>query len=466
MTNTSSATTVSSLITPLTFTGQSKYAASFQQILTKAVQTDSIQLASLLDRQNENQTQQSTLQSLDQVFGNLQAAITQLTNATGPASLAGGSSNPSVASVSVGTGANAGSYQLEVNDLGAATQSVSAAGATPVTDPNSQNIGSGNSFTITIADPSVNGGQPTTVTVNATPPNLAGLVQTINTVPSLGASASIVNVGSRYAPDYRLALQSTNLGNVSLSVTDSSSNELMATTSTGRNSSYKVDGYTISGNSDVVDLAPGVTANLVSASAGNPVTINVSQSSANAQKALQDFATAYNGVVDALATQHGQTNGALSGDSILITSQQVLSKITAYTSNGSGLSDVGLDLDRQGHLSFNTSEFNRSIGSNFALLAQFLGDSNSGFAQAAGKAVDSLEDPINGSLKNAESILSKTSISLRSKINDQVAQVNLFQENLYKQLAKSDAATYSLSAQAEFFTQLFQTQTANRNGGL
>ena len=465
-TTASGSTSISSLVTPLIFTGQSKYAASFQQILTKSVQTDSVQLATLVDQQNNDQSRQSTLQSIDQAFTGLQSAVTELTNAVGPTALGSSISNPSLASVTLGTGATAGSYQLEVDDLGAATQAISSAGSPPVTNPNSQNVGSGTTFTITISDPSVNGGQPQAVTVNATPPNLAGLVQTINTIPALGASASIVNVGTQALPDYRLALQSNNLGNVSLSVTDSNSNGLMTTTSAGRNSSYKVDGTAISGTSDTLTLAPGVTANLLGASIGNPATITVSQSTANAQKALQDFATAYNGVVDALATQHGQNAGSLAGDTILITAQQVLSQINGYNNSGNGLTKVGLDLDNQGHITFNASEFNTSLGGNFASISQFLGDSTTGFIGAATTAVNGLEDPITGAIKNEESVISKSLTSTQSKITEQVNLVNQFQHNLYDQLAHSDAAVYSLSSQADFFTQLFQTQTANLMGGL
>ena len=458
-------TNISSLVTPLTFTGQSKYAASFQQILNKAVQTDSVQLAFLQDQQNNDQNRQSTLQAIDQTFAGLQSAVTELTNAIGPSALVSSVSNPSLASVSIGSGAIAGSYQLEVDDLGAATQALSSAGSPPVTDPNSQNIGSGSNFTITVTDPSVNGGQPQTVTVTATPPNLAGLVQTINTIPALGASASIVNVGTQAAPDYRLALQANNLGNVSLSVADGNGTSLMTTTAPGRNSSYKVDGTPISGTSDSVTLAPGVTANLLGVSSGNPATISISQSTTTAQKALQDFATAYNGAVDALASQHGQNAGSLAGDTILITAQQVLSQINGYN-NGNDLSKIGLDLNNQGHLTFNASEFNTSLGANFTSLSQFLGDTTTGFIGAATTALSSLEDPLTGAIKTEETSISNTLTSLQSKITDQINQVNQFQQNLYNQLAQSDAAVYSLSSQADFFTQLFQTQTANLMAGL
>jgi flagellar hook-associated protein 2 len=464
--STPSSTTTADSVTVLTFTGQSKYASSFQQILTKAVQTDSVQLAGLQDRQSLDQNQLQTLESIDQTFSGLQTATIALSASIGPGALQGSVANTSLASVSVSSGATAGSYQLEVDDLGAATQAISAAGSTTITDPLSQDLDGSSSYTISVADPSVNGGQSQDVTVIPTSQTLSGLVQAINATRGIGVSASIVNVGSQSAPDYRLALQAINLGATTISLTDSgSSTNLTTTTSTGRNSSYSVDGQSISGTSDTVALAPGVSANLLEASTGNPTTITVSQSTANAQGALQNFATAYNAAVDALATQHGASAGSLSGDSILLTANQVLSQINGFSSNGQTLSTIGLDLNTQGHLTFNSAEFSTGAGSNFAALSQFFGDTTTGFIGAATSGLATLEDPTSGAFPTAENTLSTDLTKLSSGITDQINQINAFQQNLYQQLSASDAAIYTLTSQADFFTQLFQTENANLNGG-
>jgi flagellar hook-associated protein 2 len=208
-----------------------------------------------------------------------------------------------------------------------------------------------------------------------------------------------------------------------------------------------------------------VSANLLEASTGNPTTITVSQSTANAQGALQNFATAYNAAVDALATQHGASAGSLSGDSILLTANQVLSQINGFSSNGQTLSTIGLDLNTQGHLTFNSAEFSTGAGSNFAALSQFFGDTTTGFIGAATSGLATLEDPTSGAFPTAENTLSTDLTKLSSGITDQINQINAFQQNLYQQLSASDAAIYTLTSQADFFTQLFQTENANLNGG-
>ncbi len=459
---------VANQITAMTFSGQSKYSADFQNILTKAAQSDSIQLSGLDDQANNDQNRLSALQTLDQAFAALQTAISALSTAVGPTALSASVGNPALASVSLGSGATSGSYQLEVDNLGAPTQMISSSSNPTVTDPNSQDIASGTTFELAVTDPSANGGQTEYTTINNPAGTLAGLVQAINAIPSLGVSASIVNVGPPSSPDYRLALESTSLGPVTVDLGVGSSHtfsSIMSLISTGSNSSYKVDGTSITGTSDTITLAPGVNVNLLQASTGNPTTITVSQSTTNAQSALQQFATAYNQVFAQLQAQHGQNAGALSGDSILLEAQGVMSAINGYNANGSNLNSIGLNLGTDGTLTFNASEFSTGLGNNFSSLSQFLGDSTSGFIGSATTSVQSLEDATTGSLKSEESSISKDLTTLTAKISDQVTQINQQQQNLYNQLSASDAVIFSLSDQQTFFTELFQTQTANLMGG-
>lgn len=456
---------VSQQITTLTFNGQSKYSASYQQILQKAVQNSTIKLSGLDDSLNVNQGRLTALQNLDSAFTSLQGAITTLSTAVGSSSLSASAANPALASFTLGAGANAGSYQLEVDDLGAATQAISTSSNTTVTDPNSQNIDTAASFSLSVTDPDSNGGATKTSTINNPSGTLSGLVNTINTTAGLGVTASIVNVGNQSSPDYRLSLQSKSLGAVSVSMTGSSSTDLLTMTSTGHNSIYKVAGTTINGTSDTVELAPGLTATLLQASPGSPTTVRVSNSTGRAQAALQLLTSAYNAVVDQLNAQRGTNAGILSGDSLVTLAQQTLSKINQYTNNGSGLSGIGLQLDNTGHLSFDSSSFTLGLGGNFTTLSQFLGDSTSGFINYATSSVNTLEDNNTGILKQTEKNLNTQITKLNSSIADQISQVNAMQQRLYDHLAQSDALAYSITSQSDFLQQMFQQMTANLIGG-
>src|SRR5271168_1051000 len=122
----SSATTV----TPLTFNGSSTYSSSFQTIIDKYVSTQSIQLNQLQSQQTTDQNQLSAVTTINTDFNNLQDAVDSLATAIGADSFAGSVSNSSQASVTVGDDAAAGSYSLEIDSLGATTQTVSTAGQT------------------------------------------------------------------------------------------------------------------------------------------------------------------------------------------------------------------------------------------------------------------------------------------------------------------------------------------------
>jgi flagellar hook-associated protein 2 len=461
---TTSTTAASGLITPLTFTGQSTYSAQFQQVIDKAVQIQEIPLDGMADQQSTDQARQSALESLDQTLANLQSAVTNLQSAIGSQALSANVSDSSVASVSLGNNATTGVYQLEVDSLGSATQTVSTGSPQTVTDPSTQNISNSSSFTLTV------NGVATTITPATN--TLDGLVNALNNNSSLGVTASIVNVGSSGSPDYRLAVQSSTLGNVSIQLSDGTNN-LLNTISTGSDATYKVDGLptTISSNSDSITLAQGVTVNLTGTTgANNPITISVGQSTTNAQTALQQFASAYNAVVAQLDAQHGQNAGALAGDSVLQAAQQALSSIVDYTNFGGGvssLSDLGLDLDTSGNLTFNAAEFEQGAGSNFAGLSQFLGNANSGFLGVATSALNSLEDPTVGAVKTEEASLSQQLSTLNTNMSNEENSINQFQQNLVQQLSQSDAMIATLQSQVTFFQGLFQIENniSNPNNG-
>jgi flagellar hook-associated protein 2 len=464
MGSTSTTSAASGLITPLTFTGQSTYSAQFQQVIDKAVQIQEIPLDGMADQASSDQNRQTALQSLDQALSSLQSAVTGLQNAVGSQALSANVSDSSVASVSLDSSANPGVYQLEVDSLGSATQTVSSGAPQTVTDPSTQNISSASSFTLTV------NGTPTTITPATD--TLDGLVSALNSDSSLGVTASIVNVGSSGSPDYRLAVQSSTLGDVSIQLSDGTNN-LLDTISTGSEATYKVDGLsnTISSDSDSITLAQGVTVNLLGTTgSNNPITISVGNSTASAQTALQQFATAYNAVVSQLAAQHGQNAGALSGDSILEIAQQALASIADY-SNFSGsitnLSGLGLDLDTSGNLTFNAAEFDQSAANNFAGLSQFLGSATSGFLGVATSALNNLEDPTVGAVKAEEASISQDLSTLNTNIANEESSINQFQQNLVSQLSQSDATIATLQSQVTFFQGLFQIENniSNPNNG-
>lgn len=150
---------------------------------------------------------------------------------------------------------------------------------------------------------------------------------------------------------------------------------------------------------------------------------------------------------------------------MLFSAQQAFQAINSYSgNNGQPLSFVGLDLDLNGHLNFNSSELAASVAANgFANVASYVGNSSSGFIQAATSAVQSLEDPVTGNIKNEEQQITTSLTKMNKQINDEVDRINNFQQNLLTQLAQSDAAIAQLENQATYFQNLFNTNNKNNN---
>jgi len=228
------------------FNGMSNYSASLNNEISQEVEIASLPI-DLLDNDVTTLTNQSTeLGTLNSDVGSVQSAIAGLASAAGNTLSAGVSD--SSATATLGSGATAGTYTLAVTNLGSYTDALSDDGLTTVTDPTSQNISASGSYTLTV------NGATTPITLAAT--NLNGLAQAINTADA-DVQATVVNVGSNSAPDYRLSLQSNQLGPVTMQLSDGTQPLLEASGAAGTPAQYTIDGKAISSNSDTVTLAPG-----------------------------------------------------------------------------------------------------------------------------------------------------------------------------------------------------------------
>ena len=121
-------------------------------------------------------------------------------------------------------------------------------------------------------------GTPVTVTPSAN--TLSALADAINS-SGANVTATIVNLGSPSAPDYKLSLQSTKLGNITIQLNDGTQ-DLLGTLSAGSEAQYQINGNPatpISSDSSTVTIAPGVTVDLLGS---GDSTVVVSQSSVGA----------------------------------------------------------------------------------------------------------------------------------------------------------------------------------------
>jgi len=439
-------------IPPVVFSGQSKFAADFQQVLTRAVAIASLPMQNLQNELSTLTSQQSSLTSLQGTFNSLQSALENISSSS--TSVTANSSDPSSVTASASSSALSGTYTVQVTTLGSPTTVLSNAGSPAVTDPTTGNLSTASSFTLTV------NGNTTTLTPSGN--SLDDLASAINS-SSAGVQATVVNVGANSSPDYRLALTTDNLGSPSdtLTLSDGTNNNLLGTPVTGQPTSFTVDGVPTSTTSQQITLAPGVTADLLQTST-SPVTISVAQDSSSLGSALSSFATAYNSAVDAVAAQHGQNAGALAGDSTILELNQALSSLSDFTGGGAGLTslaDLGLTLDTNGHLNFDATVLNSADPST---VQQFLGGLTSGgFLEAANNTLTSLTDPTSGLIQDSLTTLQSAISGENSQIAEQQDQINTVQTNMQQQLAQADASLSVLESQETYMTNLFAAMYPN-----
>ena len=322
-------------------------------MLSRSIAIASLPLTQLNNQLTTLQSRSTALNSLSGKFTSLQTALQGVSNAV--VSSSAQVSDSSVVTAQSDSTAKAGSYAIHVVSAGAPSSALSTSGLPAVQDPFTQSISTATSFTLTVD------GTPVTVTPSAN--TLSALADAINS-SGANVSATIVNLGSPSAPDYKLSLQSTKLGNITLQLNDGTQ-DLMGALSAGSEAQYQINGNPatpISSDSSTVTIAPGVTVDLLGS---GDSTVVVAQSSAAQANALSSFVAAYNAAVDELSANRGQGGGALTGDALINTLSQSLRNMSGFT-GGAGsvqnLTDLGLTFDKTGHLNFDQTVFNNAAG--------------------------------------------------------------------------------------------------------
>lgn len=441
---------MASSTTPITFSGSSTYASSFQQVITRAVGIASLPLQNLQNGVNNLNAQASAVTGLNATFAALQADIQNLDSAVA-GSPSAKSSDPNSVSATAAAGALNGTYTIQVDDIGSSTTTLSNEGLTTVTDPATGNVSSATSFTLTV------NGTATTITPKGA--SLEDLTNAINSA-GVGAQATIVNLGSNTSPDYRLAVSSTSLGADTIQLNDGTS-DLLSTLATGSNAEYKVNGSStdVQSTSSQVTLSPGLTVNLL-AQTSTPATITVASNYSSLQSTLSSFVTDYNSAVSTLQQNVGQGGGALTGDSLVYTLSNVLNQIANYAGGSGGFSSLaglGINLQVTGQLSFDQATFSAASQND---ISKFLGslESSSGFLSVASSTLNSVANPTNGLFTAESSAIQSQITSDNTQIANDQARVTALQSSLQAQLSQADAAIATLQAQDTYYQQLFQAQ--------
>jgi len=450
------------IATPLTSTtGSSTFATDLQNSVNRALQIASLPMQTLQADQSTADSHISELSQLGGLFSSLQTSLQSLASGAGSNAMSASVADPSVLQANLSGSPLPGTYTVDVLNPGSESSAMSNPTSTPVTDPSSQNISPSTQFTLTV------NGQ----TYNIQPPAPAQSLNSLATaINSSGApvTAVVVNIGSPSSPDYRLVIQSTNLGNVPIQLNDGPNNtgtNLMSSLATGTDGSYTVNGQPpagISTNTATVTVAPGLNVTIQNA---GTTSITVSPSLGSVTSALSSFVNAFNAAVSEVQKNFGTNGGALVGDSAVLSMQQALNQLASYTApSGSvtSLSQLGVEFTQQGALTFNQSAISNLSSSQINGALSFLGDPNSGgFLQFATTTLNSITDPSTGIVASETQTLQNQVQQDQQKITTDQQQLNQLQQNLQSQMAAANALIATLQQQSSFLQGMFQYATSN-----
>ncbi len=143
----------------------------------------------------------------------------------------------------------------------------------------------------------------------------------------------------------------------------------------GADSQIRVDGVLIQRSTNAVsDAVTGLTLNLQAAEAGSPVTVTVARDGNSALTLVQNFATAYNSVVDTTAKLMTAGNpladdGALRSATAGLTNA-LLANVVGTSGTYTNPVVAGVSLDKSGHLQVDSTAFQAALNSNPAAVSQ------------------------------------------------------------------------------------------------
>lgn len=420
------------------------------QIDTTSLIASLMQAAAVPQNQLKDQlsTQQGLMmayQAINTKITALQTAAQALTDPTAWTATAATSSSTGVVASSTGTPVIGTTTFNVVRTASAQTSTVAADGSgNVVSDPTA-------GITITGAD----GTAHQLALTSASTGDVASAINAAN----LGVRATVVNTDTGTV----LQLSSTTTGS-NAAFTASGFQSTVQTVVAAQSAQIAVGdpaagGYTVSSQTNTfADAIPGVTFT-VSAAASN-VTISVSsdeQSLATKMQALVDAANVSRSEIASDTAAGAPLQGTSSMNSLL---NSVLSSVSQGTASGGSLLKYGIDMDKNGVISFDATAFATAFaadpaGTQTAIAGSFAASLNT----TAGNAID----PTAGSVTQAMSSITTTENGLNSQITNWTSRLADIQTSLQQKYNAMETALASLQSKQTYLTSMLNSLDNSQN---
>lgn len=410
----------------------------------------------LTTQQSSATDRQAALQTFNGKLATLLSAVDVLRDHGRAIARKATSSDSGVVGAAAGTGAVRGSTEITVGSIARGSIATSANAKTSAT---STVAGGAGSFSFRLGT-----GDVQSVAVDATT-TLEGLAIEINNLDA-DVTASVVNIGTDAAPDYRLRLASLATGTSNeISIVADNTDLGVAVTQSAANASLTVSGFAtpIARESNTVsDLIPGVTLTL--AKTGGPVTIDVDTDTDAVKDDVKAVVAAFNDLVQFVQSSSTVTQDSTSGDRDVSagplafdgTVRSILDSIHAALSNpveGLGgdlslLAEVGITSTREGTLALDEGKLADALARDDRDVAELFGGS-----LTESGAFDRVRDYLSGVTQAGGLLQTKTDgvaselTSLQSRIDAAEQALQQFEDNLRATFANLEVLVSQLQSQ-------------------
>lgn len=343
--------------------------------------------------------------------------------------------NESVAGATIGSGAQSGSYTLEVTQLALAQK----------TRIDGDDITIGGQIDFTFADSSKD------FSVTPSGSSLASVANAINQAGK-GVTASIINGG---VDGPQLVLTGEEGAANAFSVGGTGITGLSVNVSASQDAKLKIDGIEVnSASNSVKGVIEGVTLELKSVNAGSPTTLSVTAAYDDKIKtALEGFVKSFNEVIGNIKTlgsydSETQKAGTLNGHRVLRETQSELRGLvfqagTTLDKDGESmmLSKLGITFQKDGKLELDSSKLAKAIGDDPATVANFVAEIGRRFDTGVNKLAG-----IGGTVQSASDSLKASVSSLEKRqtaLEDRLASV---EARYRKQFSALDVLVSSMNS--------------------
>ncbi len=405
-------------------------------------------------------SQLTALQAQDTVFTSLGTDLSTLTTSLQAltdfdgvfAEKEGSSSNTDLLSLtSADSTAVAGSHTVVINSLAQTSSEVSSA----ISDASDTLSGS-----VTI--------QGQEFDIDSSDNTLSTLAAAVNSA-SIGVTASVITDSS----GSRLSLVSGTSGAAGqVTVTSSLSGASAGTIpfqvgQTGADASLTVDGVAVTSSSNTVSNAiSGVTLQLLSASAGTQVQVEITNDNTDIATDVNSFVTAYNAVIKDINTQEGNDSSGnaepLYGNSTLAMIQsQLTGSLFAGAASGSisNITQLGISMNDDGTLTLDTNTLDSVLNSNFSDVTGFLQNSGS-FGQTMATTLNNLGTQApNGLVYLAQQQNSAEEKALNTDVSNEDALLATQKTQLTTELNTANEILQSIPSQLNEVNEMYSAIT-------